>query len=144
MLQLVEDLVSIGPPYRDAENEFNQESRKIQFKDYASLVFCVLSHGTKGDSVSGVDGENVYINQLKYAFNNIDCPDLYGKPKIFIIQACRGSYEQPPLDDDIHRSDELFLVDDFDLLDLGIIANPPKYLKRYIFIGLFFKFKKKV
>ena len=30
------------------------------------------------------------MNDLKYAFNHEQCPELSGKPKLFVIQACRG------------------------------------------------------
>lgn len=60
---------------------------------YGSLVVCILSHGEKG-TVLGVDGAPVLINQLQYAFNGGNCPELAGKPKIFIILACQGNNEQ--------------------------------------------------
>ena len=30
------------------------------------------------------------MNDLKYAFNHDECSELSGKPKLFVIQACRG------------------------------------------------------
>ncbi len=45
-------------------------------------------------TVAGSDGLPVNINKLKYNFSFNKCPDLYGKPKIFIVQACQGIMKQ--------------------------------------------------
>lgn len=66
---------------------------KKDFSRYGSLVICLLSHGTEG-VVEGIDGRQVSINNLKYKFSLEKCPELYGKPKIFIIQACQGVLKQ--------------------------------------------------
>ena len=60
---------------------------------YGSLVVCILSHGSEG-KVYGVDGVDVEIRTLKYLFNSRNCPGLYGKPKMFIVQACQGNMHQ--------------------------------------------------
>lgn len=60
------------------------------------LVCCVLSHG-KEQSVYGVDGNTVSIQQLTEPFNGTKCPSLAGKPKLFFIQACQGDREQRPV-----------------------------------------------
>ena len=52
------------------------------FKGYACLVVCILSHGGF-DTVKGTDGESVDIEELQLIAEQ--CPDLQGKPKVFII-----------------------------------------------------------
>jgi len=66
---------------------------KKDFSRYGSLVICLLSHGTEG-ALEGIDSRKVNINNLKYKFSLEKCPDLYGKPKIFIVQACQGTLKQ--------------------------------------------------
>ena len=57
----------------------------------------ILSHGTlleNIEAVAGTDGESVTIHQLKTFFHANNCPSLRGVPKIFFIDACRGSQEE--------------------------------------------------
>ncbi|XP_057365813.1 uncharacterized protein LOC130686695 [Daphnia carinata] len=63
------------------------------FSQYGCLVVCLLSHGIE-NAIAGFDGHYVNINKLKYKFSYNFCPSLYGKPKIFIVQACQGDLEQ--------------------------------------------------
>lgn len=55
-----------------------------------SVVVCLLSHGLEGQ-IYGVDGVLVSIPDLLALFNGYMAKDLIGKPKLFFIQACRGS-----------------------------------------------------
>ncbi|WAR22361.1 CASP3-like protein [Mya arenaria] len=60
-------------------------------KDHATIdVFLavVFSHGSDG-RICGTDGE-IHLSKLFAMFNEQNCPGLKGKPKVFIIQACRG------------------------------------------------------
>lgn len=66
---------------------------KQNFKDYGCLVVCLLSHGIE-NAILCSDHRYVNINELKYEFSLNKCPTLYGKPKIFIVQACQGSLAQ--------------------------------------------------
>ncbi|CAG2114575.1 unnamed protein product [Medioppia subpectinata] len=61
--------------------------------DSDCVVVVVLTHG---------DGHNLWAKNVKYPtetlfeyFNGNRCPTLIGKPKIFIIQACRGGKVDP-------------------------------------------------
>ena len=51
----------------------------------------ILSHGGEGDVVYGTDGKKVDVHQLKEFFYAKNCPSLAHIPKIFLIDACRGS-----------------------------------------------------
>ena len=70
-----------------------EEWSQYDFKEYGCLVVCLLSHGIE-NAIECKDGERVNINKLKYEFVLNKCPSLYGKPKIFIVQACQGELEQ--------------------------------------------------
>jgi len=67
--------------------------------DDECFALCVMSHGQlcippgdKGVSecVLGTDGIPVPTTSLLAPFSKGRCPLLHGKPKIVIIQACRG------------------------------------------------------
>ncbi len=55
-----------------------------------SCVLAILTHGKKGDHLYGVDGNTVDMATIVKMFDGKNCPKMIGKPKLFIIQACRG------------------------------------------------------
>ncbi|XP_039514547.1 caspase-8 [Pimephales promelas] len=57
------------------------------------VVCCVLSHG-RVDGIAGVDGQTVTVRELTETLSPVCCPSLFQKPKLFFIQACRGTREQ--------------------------------------------------
>lgn len=59
-------------------------------KQYDSAVIAVLSHGAE-ETIYGSDGQPILVSQLVEYLNGENCRHLRGKPKFFIIQACRGS-----------------------------------------------------
>ncbi|KAI0241409.1 Caspase-3 [Lamellibrachia satsuma] len=61
----------------------------------------ILSHGDSG-LVYGTDGI-IQLDNLINPFKGRQCPTLTGKPKVFIIQACRGNQldHGVEVDDDI-------------------------------------------
>ena len=72
---------------------------KKQFTDWAGLnyseadciVIAILSHGSSsGDGIKGAEGNYVAVDELLKSFTKF-IPTLVGKPKILIIQACRGT-----------------------------------------------------
>ncbi|KAG2455863.1 CASPE protein, partial [Polypterus senegalus] len=72
-------------------------------REDTSCSFVVLmSHGNQ-DVIKGVDNMEEKLQNLFTLFNNEQCPKLQNKPKVFIIQACRGSVKDkgtPYIDDD--------------------------------------------
>ncbi|OQR74089.1 caspase-3-like, partial [Tropilaelaps mercedesae] len=58
---------------------------------YASFVLCLLSHGERG-FVYGHDGK-LLLREVLDVFSPERCPSLKGKPKLLILQACRGDRE---------------------------------------------------
>lgn len=57
--------------------------------NYDCFVLCLMSHGLEG-FVYGADGETVLLEDVCGFFSNSRCRTLKGKPKLFVIQACRG------------------------------------------------------
>lgn len=60
------------------------------------FVCCILSHGS-ADGVHGTDGGVVRGSDVYDQFNRISCPSLIIKPKVFLIQACRGGKSAQPV-----------------------------------------------
>lgn len=59
-------------------------------KDAECLVVILMSHGEDG-VVYGSDGEKLHLDRDVYQlFDNENCPNLRGKPKLFFIQGSRG------------------------------------------------------
>ncbi len=75
------------------ENLAKESTGGSSLSEFSSLVVCILGHGEKG-AVLGADGAPVLLKRLQYTFNGGSCPDLRGKPKVFIILACQGDNEQ--------------------------------------------------
>ena len=62
-----------------------------RMKHHGVFFLIILSHGGEGDVVYGTDGMEVEVHQLKELFYATKCPSLAEIPKIFMIDACRGS-----------------------------------------------------
>lgn len=75
--ELLEKLTS----FRDELNEIKAE--------VSCCLVTLMSHGKKG-WITMKDGDEVSLEDVFAMFNNKNCPALHEKPKIFIIQACRG------------------------------------------------------
>lgn len=66
--------------------------KNLQKTDHSKLscmVVSILSHGENGN-VYGTDGVLVPVEDITGYFSGSKCPSLVGKPKVFILQACRG------------------------------------------------------
>lgn len=55
-----------------------------------SCVMAILSHGDLDGMVYGVDCVRVNFKEMYGCFGSDKCPQLQDKPKLFILQACRG------------------------------------------------------
>ena len=54
-----------------------------------SLIVVLMSHGSNG-RIAGVDSTKRNILSLVNFFNGDQCPAMLNKPKMFIVNACRG------------------------------------------------------
>lgn len=66
------------------------EFAKKDHSEFDAFVFIIMSHGGKKDVIQGVRGRSVEIENLMCEFTSANCPTLGNKPKLFIIQTCRG------------------------------------------------------
>uniref|UniRef100_A0A914P0Y1 Caspase family p20 domain-containing protein n=1 Tax=Panagrolaimus davidi TaxID=227884 RepID=A0A914P0Y1_9BILA len=66
-------------------------------KFYDSSIVFVLTHGEK-DALCGSDDQQVNIHDFLSCFNSKNAPMLKGKPKLFFLQACRGTSCDPGVD----------------------------------------------
>jgi hypothetical protein len=57
------------------------------------FVCFIMSHGNNG-FITGLDGQIPRIEKWRSCFRPDKCPGLIGKPKLFFLQACRGSEQQ--------------------------------------------------
>lgn len=75
--------------------QFQEELDKFQRdmdarEDFISCAFVVLmAHGQEG-LLKGEDGKMVKLENLFNVLNNKNCRALRAKPKVYIVQACRG------------------------------------------------------
>ena len=66
------------------------DTAEKDFSRYDCFVCVILSHGSK-DGIYGTDDKVINIEAITSLFRRDECPALEGKPKIFLIQACRGN-----------------------------------------------------
>ena len=59
-------------------------------RDFDAFVLILMSHGGDRDHILGVDERETTVKNLMVEFQANKCPSLKGKPKVFIIQTCRG------------------------------------------------------
>ena len=76
----------------DAAIEFGKKDHS----NFDAFVFIIMSHGGERDVIQGADGRNVKLEFLLRRFTSHRCQGLKGKPKLVIIQSCRGGREDPP------------------------------------------------
>ncbi|CAK9300328.1 unnamed protein product [Gordionus sp. m RMFG-2023] len=83
------------------------------FRDDDCFVFIIMSHGEEG-YLWGTD-DTFKLEQLTSCFRGDVCKTLAGKPKLFFVQACRGTR----LDDGVEATDG------YDVTDSKVIKKIP-------------------
>ena len=73
----------------DMMNLLTDTSEK-DFTKYDCFVCVILSHGAQ-NGIYGTDDQVITLEAITSLFRRDACPSLQGKPKIFLIQACRGT-----------------------------------------------------
>ena len=76
---------------REQMHEMLIEYQEMDHSAYDALFVIILSHGDEGDIIYTSDDEMIKVNDIVKYFSASKCPSLSNKPKVFIIQACRGS-----------------------------------------------------
>lgn len=64
---------------------------KHDLQEADSAFVFILTHGDDNGVLLGEDYGKVKLSDVKKLF--LDCKELYGKPKLFFIQACRGTVD---------------------------------------------------
>ncbi len=76
------------------------DTAEKDFSKFDCFVCVILSHGSK-DGIYGTDDEVIKVEAITKFFRRNECPSLEGKPKIFLIQACRGQRrDRVPIESD--------------------------------------------
>ena len=70
---------------------------KVDHSNYDAFICIIMSHGGEKDTIEGVKGRKIYIENITSEFKPSKCPTLAEKPKVFIVQACRGRSEDQNL-----------------------------------------------
>jgi hypothetical protein len=65
-------------------------SKSDQLKEHSAIIFMILSHGTKEKEFLSFDKKGIKIDYLVNKFCNQNCPALLDKPRIYILNCCRG------------------------------------------------------
>ena len=65
------------------------EAKNEDHRHANAFIFVILSHGDDGYILCR-DGDKMHLETLYQQFDGKHCKHLIGKPKIFIVQACRG------------------------------------------------------
>jgi len=76
---------------------------RMDHSSYASFGCAILTHGEDG-VVYGTNGP-IEIDQITKPFKGDRCKSLVGKPKVFFIQACRGTDLMDGTNVDPHQHD---------------------------------------
>ena len=64
---------------------------------YDVFFIIILSHGDPGDVIYTSDSQSIKISEISDHFTASNCPTLANKPKVFIVQACRGQKHHTPV-----------------------------------------------
>lgn len=94
---------------RDEMYKLAKDIAAEDHSNFDAFVLIIMTHGGKGDAVSGVDGRAARIEEMMVEFKPINCASLQSKPKLFFIQCCRGegvefmSPVQRHVDNPMHR-----------------------------------------
>ncbi|XP_029602345.1 caspase-14-like isoform X1 [Salmo trutta] len=100
-----------NPTVSKAENKEAVMTEFRRFRDQLTgdvgcLMVVIMCHGRLGH-ISLSNGEEIQLETIYQLFNNSQCPALREKPKLFVVQACRGEklhYEHPQIDGNIMNS----------------------------------------
>lgn len=86
VVHYLQDLTS-----REMIQTFQDYSKRADHWTADCFVGIILTHGWKQNTLFGTDHALVSLDEdLISQFNNGNCPQLIGKPKLFFVQACRG------------------------------------------------------
>ncbi|XP_025081418.1 caspase-3-like isoform X1 [Pomacea canaliculata] len=77
----------------EMRNTLQNFALSLSGREIDACIVAVLSHGRRNEEILGTDGQVVTTSEMRHYFGNQLCPTMAGKPKLFIIQACKGDME---------------------------------------------------
>jgi len=104
--------------YIRMRDEIYNFSKRVEHQKAEMTVVCIMSHGQHG-LIAGSDGREIDTEWMLRQFNNDLCPALKGKPKFFILQACRGD------EVDYGTLPEITLTDGHEATDARVVDPGP-------------------
>ena len=87
--------------YKQMRDDIYTFSKLTESVEPNMRILVVLSHGDKTNVLSA-NGFKLPYEWITSQFNNYSCPQLRGKPKLFIFPACRGSTSDHGVDEDLN------------------------------------------
>lgn len=68
-----------------------EETDNPNHEDYGIFFLVIMSHGGKDETVIGSDKVCVRLDDVYRLLSASKFPNMAGKPKVVIVQACAGS-----------------------------------------------------
>nr|AAG45230.1 Caspy2 [Danio rerio] len=94
---------------KDIRRAVENFSKRREHEDADSTFIVIMSHGTRidnKDAIVGVSDDVYFIEETFAHLNSVNCPALIDKPKVILIQACRGGQSSGVLaQDSVFASD---------------------------------------
>lgn len=90
------------------------------------LVVVVLTHGEPGDRLITTDGGFIFVSDITSVFSS--SPHLTGKPKLFLIQACKG-------EEKTDMTQQVDSMDSSNVKESAVISEDKKIVTDYTFNG---------
>jgi hypothetical protein len=93
-----DELGFVHDPVNDCKSNLTCEEMKYycelwakqNHSDVDCIILAILTHGAHPDQLQGCNGKYIPLDELLSPFKRRN-PTLVGKPKIFFIEACRGT-----------------------------------------------------
>ena len=123
------DVRTCADPSKGDMEALLRDHRNAPWGSHACSFVGIMAHGSMRGakmSVTAEDDLSVSINKLYEMLNSSNAPELAGKPKVWVVQACRGGGDRlfADADDDLSNTfDGMKLTDDHDYLCVN--ATPP-------------------
>jgi len=134
---------------KEALEKIEEAKNSDEMENYGCFVCVVVSHGktneTNGEQQFWFGDQWVDLKELSQPLNNDNCLALAEKPKIFIIEACRGSLrDEKPADIPLGPFQEYDEEEDLNKSALGLFPVYQNFLyafgtyKGYVAYGSWF------
>jgi hypothetical protein len=112
--------------YQDLQDDIDDFAQLKENVEPNMRILVVLSHGDKMNVLSA-DGFKLPYEWIISRFNNCNCPQLRGKPKLFIFPACRGASPDYGVYNDLSSSPTQF---DSSAPDASVVMKPSPLVSR--------------